>query len=943
MRPLRFEERARLRRTARITWRYFETFVTEADGWLPPDNFQEGDGLLPARLARRTSPTNIGMSLLSMLAAHDLGYLPTDRLVARLAAALRTIESLERFQGHLLNWYDTVTRAPLHPRYVSTVDSGNLAGALLTLAQGLLDLESRPQTVAQRLEGLADTVAVLRKVSSSTAGSESRQAVATINGLARAITAAAGGAASGPRVATLQEYAPRLAAAIAEIDRLEPHGDLAEVAYWGHAVLDALDGLAREPAVVPAVLHALAARMRAFVDEMRFDFLYDRRRRIFAIGYRLADAEGPGRLDRVYYDLLASEARLASFIAIAKGDVPQQHWFHLGRLVTNVDGRAALISWGGTMFEYLMPQLLMRNFAGTLLDQSCRAAVRRQIDYGRQRGVPWGVSESAYAFTDRDGTYQYRAFGVPGLGLRRGLVTDLVIAPYATALASQVSPAMAVENFDRLSEEGLEGRYGFYESVDYNPRGRGDDVAPNTPVRPVVVRAYFSHHQGMSLVALANVVCQDVFVARFHADPRVQATELLLQERVPREAILSEPRPVETATAPPSLPVYASRLFLSPQSAAVHTHFLSNGRYTTAVTNAGGGYSMWGDIAVTRRRADPTTDSGAQFIYVRDPWSGHVWSATHQPVCHSPDLFEATFDLDKITFRRQDAGIETRLDITVSSEDDVEVRRLTLTNRGNLTRELEVTSYAEVALARPQDDFVHPAFGKLFVESEFDPQSAGLLFTRRPRAADESTIVAFHVLGRGRAAAGRIGGVGNGPGAVPRPRPLPGQPARPRRPRLVRHHRRRARSDRVAARAHQAGAWRRGAHRVCHRRGARSGVRAGAGAQVSRWQRRGAGLLDGLHARPHHAAAPGPERRGRHPLRSAGLARVRVRQLAAQPARSGGQSLWPAEPVGTGHLGRPAHRAGAGWSPVRAAARTPAAERAGGTGASRGCAPTSSS
>ncbi len=263
----------------------------------------------------------------------------------------------------------------------------------------------------------------------------------------------------------------------------------------------------------------------------------------------------------------------------------------------------------------------------------------------------------------------------------------------------------------------------------------------------MVVRAYFSHHQGMSLVALANVVCQDVFVARFHADPRVQATELLLQERVPREAILSEPRPVETATAPPSLPVYASRLFLSPQSAAVHTHFLSNGRYTTAVTNAGGGYSMWGDIAVTRRRADPTTDSGAQFIYVRDPWSGHVWSATHQPVCHPPDLFEATFDLDKITFRRQDAGIETRLDITVSSEDDVEVRRLTLTNRGNLTRELEVTSYAEVALARPQDDFVHPAFGKLFVESEFDPQSAGLLFTRRPRAADESTIVAFHVLG----------------------------------------------------------------------------------------------------------------------------------------------------------------------------------------------------
>ena len=271
----------------------------------------------------------------------------------------------------------------------------------------------------------------------------------------------------------------------------------------------------------------------------------------------------------------------------------------------------------------------------------------------------------------------------PGSACRRGLVTDLVVAPYATALASLVSPAMAVENFDRLAEAGLEGRYGFYEAVDYNPRGRWRGRACRTrAVRPAVVRAYFSHHQGMSLVALANVVCQDVFVTRFHADPRVQATELLLQERVPREAILSEPRPAETATAPPSLPVFASRRFLSPQSTTVHTHFLSNGRYTTAVTNAGGGYSMWGDIAVTRRRDDPTSDAGAHFIYLRDPWSGRVWSATHQPVCHPPDLFEATFDLDKITFRRRDGDIETQLDITVSSEDDVEVRRLTLTNRG---------------------------------------------------------------------------------------------------------------------------------------------------------------------------------------------------------------------------------------------------------------------
>ena len=438
---------------------------------------------------------------------------------------------------------------------------------------------------------------------------------------------------------------------------------------------------------------------------------------------------------------------MASFVAIAKGDVPQHHWFHLGRLVTNVGGRATLMSWGGTMFEYLMPQLLMRTFPGTLLDQSCRASVRRQIAYGRRRGVPWGISESAYGFRDREGTYQYRAFGVPGLGLKRDLATDLVIAPYATALASLVSPAIAAENLTRLAGLGLEGRYGFYEALDYNPRQRDVDAPPDGIGRPAVVRAYFAHHQGMSLVALTNVVCRDAFVERFHADPRMEATELLLQERIPREAILSEPRPAESTAAPPSLPVFSSRRFLTPHTSSVHTHFLSNGRYTTAITNAGGGFSMWRDVAITRRRDDPTSDAGAHYIYLRDPWMRRVWSATYQPVCQEPDRFDATFDLDKITFRRRDIGIETQLEVTVSSEDDVEVRRLTIANRDAQTREIEVTSYAEMAMARPEDDLAHPAFGKLFIETEVDPQSAGLLFSRRPRAADEAPLVGFHVLG----------------------------------------------------------------------------------------------------------------------------------------------------------------------------------------------------
>ena len=746
VRPLSDRDRTVLRRTARKTWRYFETFVTEADAWLAPDNYQEaGDA---PKLARRTSPTNIGMSLLSTLAAHDLGYLSTGALLRRLNATVSTLESLERFQGHFLNWYDTATLAPLHPRYVSTVDSGNLAGALIALAQGLIQLEQTPQIHAQRLAGLADTADLLVTASSlSDARFGPRQTVTEINRLARALVAAARASSGEDVVGTIQALGADLVGAAAGLEHSEPSDPENEIAYWCRAVFEAVERSAVEEPVSADSLRALASRVSALADAMRFDFLYDRRRRIFSIGYRLADAEGPGRLDGAFYDLLASEARLASFIAIAKGDVPQHHWFHLGRLVTNLDGRATLMSWGGTMFEYLMPLLLMRNFPGTLLDQSCRASVRRQIDYGRQRDVPWGISESAYAFTDRAGNYQYRAFGVPGLGLKRGLSTELVIAPYATALASLVTPGFAAENFNRLAALGVEGRFGFYEALDYNPRGRDMDTPPPAIARPAVVRAYFAHHQGMSLVALANVICSDAFVLRFHTDPRVQATELLLQERVPREAILSEPRPAESTTALPSLPVFAARRFRTPHSISAHTHFLSNGRYTAAVTNAGGGFSMWGDIAVTRRRDDPTSDAGAHYIYLRDPWSNRVWSATYQPGCQEPDRFEATFDLDKITFRRRDTDIESQLEVTVSSEDDVEVRRLTIINRGEQTREVEVTSYAEIVLARLEDDLAHPAFGKLFVETEFDSQSAGLLFSRRRRAPDESPIVGFHVLG----------------------------------------------------------------------------------------------------------------------------------------------------------------------------------------------------
>jgi cyclic beta-1,2-glucan synthetase len=626
--PLTASDRAYLRVLARKTWGYFEAFVSAEDHALPPDNVQ----FSPAEIvAHRTSPTNIGLALLSTLAAHDLDFIDEAGLVRRIDATLGTIEGLERYDGHLLNWYDTRTLKPLLPAYVSTVDSGNLAGCLVALSVGL------------------------------------------------------------------REIAP-----------------------------------------------ALAARATALVDAMNFGSLFDPKRQLFAIGYRLADAENPGRLDGSYYDLLASEARLASFIAIAKGDVPEMHWFHLGRSVTSVRGAPVLLSWSATLFEYLMPLLVMRTYPNTLLDESCRMAVRRQIDYAATCGVPWGISESAYNLVDRHGTYQYKAFGVPGLGLKRGLGDEVVVAPYATALAALIDPAASTANLRRLAAAGVEGDYGFFDAIDYTDRR--PDVTEHPPARGVVVPAYMAHHQGMTLVALANVLLGDRMVERFHAEPRVQATELLLQERVPRDVATVEPRPLDEMRVAAPLPTTPVRRYRSPHTVFPHTQFLSNGNYVASVTNAGGGTSLWHGLPVTRWRRDATRDADGQFIYLRDVRSGTTWSATYQPTRHEPDEYGVTFSSDRASFRRRDEEVSTQLDIAVSTEDDVEVRRLTVRNHGTRIREIDVTSYAEIVLTSAQNDLAHPAFGKLFIETEYLPDSTALLCHRRPRDPRDVAAWAFHAL-----------------------------------------------------------------------------------------------------------------------------------------------------------------------------------------------------
>jgi cyclic beta-1,2-glucan synthetase len=756
LRDLNAHERAQVRRLARKTWHYFEVFAGPDDHWLPPDNFQE----VPApQLARRTSPTNIGMGLLATLAARDLGYITTRELIERTGHALDTCEGLERHEGHLLNWYDTSTLATLWPRYVSTVDSGNFVTALVTLASGLEQRAADPHGDPRLLDGLADTATVVRDLTSGS-GAWAPEPVETVERLEAAASHVLSGLRTHDRVGGIGAC---VAAGLADVDAVLAVATTPPIIGWAQALRAALQRVTAESPGHAAgdapvagdgqadavALIDLARRCQALADQMRFGFLYDRTRHLFSIGYRLADAEGPGVLDNSFYDLLASESRLASFIAIARGDVPQRHWFHLGRRAVSVEGVPTLLSWSATMFEYLMPSLLMRSFPDTLLDTTNRGTVARQMQYARQRGVPWGISESAYNVRDRYDNYQYKAFGVPGLGFKRGLADDLVVAPYAAALALTVTPQAALQNLARLTALGAEGPFGYYEAVDYTPRKNPeteDTSRGSGAPEGVVVRTFMAHHQGMTLLAATNVLLDNVMVERFHADSHVKATELLLQERVPRQAAAAPPRPAELTRAPWTPPSIPLRRFRTAHTVHPHAQFLSNGSWVTVVTNAGGGSSRWRDLQITRAREDRTMDVGGQCLYLRDVRSGSLWSPTWFPTMREPEECYITFAADKAVFRRTDDGIESMLEVVVSAGDDAEVRRLSLTNHSDRARDIEVTSYGEIVLGRQPDDLAHPAFGKLFVQTEYLPDSAAIICSRRPRAENEPRAWAFHVL-----------------------------------------------------------------------------------------------------------------------------------------------------------------------------------------------------
>lgn len=849
--------RQRLRVIARRTWRYFDDFVGPDTHWLPPDNYQVSHR---DQLTMRTSPTNIGLWLVSALAALDFGYLTVEQLLRRVGASADSVDALARYEGHLLNWYDLETRQPLEPRYVSMVDSGNLLTSLWTLGGGLRQLGTAPILDEKALGALGDTLSILGEEANAVQIAPEladdiedlshliRRPVNGIGDLLERLRAIEAGGEAMERIISRQNgggeewkyWAARFLAGTQDWLRIADrylgwHGPLLEFVQEAGGALEPelVSGLSSLSEVSPSLADLAGTRgewlssfrqgLKAARDQVpeaasaikeleqelncaqenasgrlqsrdrlldwcqeisagiNMRFLYNQRRRLFAIGFNVSQ----GRMDDSYYDLLASEARLGSFAAIASGQVPYEHWLALNRPFGAVDGGSALLSWSGTMFEYLMPLLLQRSFDNSLLDQAAHQAVRVQRRYARRLRVPWGISESAYGDLDPNKTYQYKAFGVPALGLKRGLDEDLVVAPYATLLAILIKPSAAMRNLDALSDIGLESSYGYYEAIDFGRAGRRPGE------RGVIVRAYMAHHQAMGLLALDNVLNAGPMQSRFHSDPRVKANEALLYERIP----VSPPIHHVSARDHPRSPAQVEDIspavskFETARTANPKTQLLSNGDYSLLITAAGGGWSRWKDFDVTRWRVDTTRDHWGTFCYLRDVESDALWSTSLHPTGIEGRDYHVSFAIDRAEISRIDNGIEAESEIIVSPEDDVEIRRITLRNRSLRNRTIEITSYVELAMATHAADRQHPAFSKLFVETERVPNLDALIAWRRARGPEDPSVYVGHMLsfedeargvmqfetdrrefiGRGRTLANPValeGGMGNSQGFV---------------------------------------------------------------------------------------------------------------------------------------------------------------------------------
>ena len=593
------------------TWQFFKDYLVKENNYLPPDNYQEDR---KPKAIKRTSSTNIGLALLAVISSYDLGYETQKNTLELLNKMIDTIYNLQKWNGHLYNWYNIETLEPLRPRYISSVDSGNFVGYLYVVKQFLIQ------------NGQEDT----------------------------------------------------------RIDELIEHTD--------------------------------------------FTKLYNEKMQLFSVGYNVEE----NMLTDSYYDLLASEARQTSLVAIAKKDIEQKHWYNLSRTLTVLNKYKGLISWSGTAFEYLMPNINIPKYPGSLLDESCKFLIMSQKEYNKKLKIPWGISESAFNLKDLNNNYQYKAFGIPWLGLKRGLADEIVVAPYASIMAIIDEPIEVLKNLKQLEKLGMYNKYGFYESIDYTPtRLRKNETK-------AIVKTYMAHHQGLILLSINNLMNNNIIQKRFVQNPEIEAVDVLLQERMPENIIITKEEKekvekikyidYENAT---------QREITKINTELNNVNVIGNDKYTIIMDQKGNGYSKYNNILINRYKYTDDEEQGI-FFFFKNIKTKRIWTSNYMNYLSKADKYVMCFtpDMNKIT--RQDGNIETITKISVAPTEPVEIRRIELVNHGIEDETIEITSFLEPLISEKEQDYAHRAFNKLFLEYEIIEDT--ILIRRKSRDKSKSDM-----------------------------------------------------------------------------------------------------------------------------------------------------------------------------------------------------------
>lgn len=467
------------------------------------------------------------------------------------------------------------------------------------------------------------------------------------------------------------------------------------------------------------------------IEKTDFSVLYDEEKMLLSIGFNIED----NKLSDTYYDLLASEARQASFVAIAKRDIPEKHWNSLSRTLTGSNNYKGLISWSGTAFEYLMPHINIAKYEGSLIDESCRFMIRSQQEYTKKLGIPWGISESAFNLKDLNNNYQYKAFGIPWLGLKRGLADEMVVSAYGSILAINDYPKEVVSNLKRLEAEDMLGEFGFYESIDYTPERL------NKSSKSVPVKTYMAHHQGLILLSINNLFNNNVLQKRFMRNPEIKAIDILLQERMPENMLITKEKKEKIDKIKYSgYDSYEENVYTKINENLVPANVIANENYSVVINAKGEGYSTYKDIAINRFK-ETNDKKGGIYFYIKNIRTKKIWKANVDGFSNKPDKYSISFSPDRNKLIRTDENIETTQDIIVAQDTGTEIRKITLENNSNIDETVEISSIFEPILSTREQDYSHRAFNNFGLRYEFLEDKQTILINRIKRENEKELYV----------------------------------------------------------------------------------------------------------------------------------------------------------------------------------------------------------